>query len=665
VRARDVLTAPLARVVKMPATAVLAQRRERQPLKFQGFQPKFNCMVSLDPRSITAVGTVTALLVSTLSALLWGKRPTYPGFGRWTLGNLCVSASLLFLFLRGVLPESLSVLGTNAAAFLAAILLLEGTREFLGLRYRWWPAYPLAGFCLLAQLYFLVVVDRMSARIMIVALCLGPLQLITGFTLIRGRSRGRRLGYWFTGVLFLANGFFNLSRGTLTWGQWLATDVLSPTMVNQLYFLGMVISVLGWAFGFIMLTDDRLGEDLREAERKTTLLNQELAVAMEHVSQTARKAAEADDAKTDFLAHMSHEIRTPLGGIIGLTELGLDGVLTEDKRPDLAAALVSARDLLGIVNDILDLSKIEAGQLSVTNAPFDLRGTLQEIIVLYESQAAAKGTILRLEYPPAAPLWFVGDQMRIRQIVSNFVSNAVKFTDVGEIELGMEHGQTGIRIWVRDSGIGISAGALPLLFTKFVQADSSTARRYGGTGLGLSISKQLAALMAGSVGATSSLGLGSTFCVELPLQSTPEPARPTVQGRPGSPSFAGLRVLVAEDNRVNRYLLVKLLEKQGSIVDIVFNGSEAVERVARFEYAVVLMDIQMPVMDGIEATAAIRQTENGAGKHVPIVAMTAHAMAGDKRRFLQAGMDAYVSKPINSIDLLAAIDSVLSVSHHG
>jgi signal transduction histidine kinase len=277
---------------------------------------------------------------------------------------------------------------------------------------------------------------------------------MTAAMLAHGAGRGRRLGYWFTAVWFVTNGVFNLARGAVTYIQWPATDLFSPTLWNQVYFVGMVVSLIGWAFGFIMLTQDRLVTELIIAEQR---------------------AEQAREAKSDFLARMIHEIRTPLNGVIGMTGLVLDGPLTEDKRSDLELALQSAEVLLGIVNDILDLSKIEAGKLPITTAPFDLHNVLTQILALLEPQVATKSIKVRVAYPTDAPPWFSGDEMRVRQIIANFVSKAVKFTHEGEIELGVKQSESGVRIWVRDTGIGIERATLPILFSKFTQADVSIA----------------------------------------------------------------------------------------------------------------------------------------------------------------------------------------------
>lgn len=412
-----------------------------------------------------------------------------------------------------------------------------------------------------------------------------------------------------------------------------------------------IVLLIGIVLGGLLATSVYLWQASRERSRMIQTLNGDLQEKNRKLADETQRAEQANQAKTDFLAHMSHEIRTPLNGVIGLTELVADGPLNETKRPELTAALVSARSLLGIVNDVLDLAKIETGQLTVTAAPFDLHGTLRQIVDMYGPQAAAKATDLRLAYPEEAPRWFTGDEMRVRQIVANFTSNAVKFTEGGEIELGVSQ-DSGLRIWVRDTGIGIAPETLPRLFSKFTQADASTSQQYGGTGLGLAISKQLAELMGGRAGATSSVGKGSTFWVNLPLETSAAVANPPVPVGDRSSKLVGTRVLVAEDNPVNRHLLVRLLEKHGLVADVAANGREAVARYAQATYAAVLMDCQMPVMDGYEAASTIRQQEHGTSRHTPIIAITANVMSRERDRCRAAGMDGYLTKPVQPGELI-------------
>ena len=587
----------------------------------------------LDTRTEAAIGSMAALAVSILYVLLWQTRRTYGGFGRWTLGLISLSVSMAALAIRGMVPDLVSVGASNATSFVAVILLFEGTREFFGLRPRYTPVYLLAGVSLSLQIFFLLARENLTIRILVASGFAGLVNFATARILLKASPSGRRLGYWLSSTLFLVAGVLNLARVILVAVLWPAPDMLAPTIWNQAFFGVMILAVIGGAFGFILLHNDRLVSDLILAERR---------------------AADADRAKSEFLAHMSHEIRTPLNGVIGLTGLALDGPLNEEKRPELETAVQSAQALLGIVNDVLDLSKIEAGMLQITATPFDLYAALSQTVAMLEPRAAAKSIQLFCRYPEDAPRWFLGDEMRVRQILANFASNAVKFTTHGEIEVAAMQSRGGMRISVRDTGEGIDASMLPLLFSKFTQADASTARRFGGTGLGLAIAKQLAELMGGSIGASSEPGVGSLFWAELPLP----PVEPVVPATPPAPplrGLAGLHVLVVEDNAVNRLVLVRLLEKRGIRVDVAANGEEAVSRCEHSDYAVVLMDCQMPVLDGYDATRRIRQWEATVGRHTPIIAITAHAMASDRVRCEAAGMDDYITKPVQPMELFACV----------
>ncbi len=373
--------------------------------------------------------------------------------------------------------------------------------------------------------------------------------------------------------------------------------------------------------------------------------------------RAAMEAAEAGTrAKSDFLANISHEIRTPLNGVIGMTALALDESLPPTAREYLQTARESSQLLLTIINDVLDFSKIEAGQMTTEQVPFDLRQTLYEAVELLRPKADEKGLALRFRYGLQAPVHVLGDPVRVRQIVLNFLGNAIKFTTVGSVEIEAVPETDGSTpewtIAVRDTGLGITAEQQARLFTKFTQADPSTTRCFGGTGLGLAISKQLAELMGGCVGVRSEPGVGSTFWVRLPLPPAPEPvtASAPVSIRTKEAVEAGTRVLLVEDNVVNQKIAVRMLEKLGCVVDCALNGKFAVECCSIQSYGVIFMDCQMPVLDGYGATAQIRQGETGR-RRTPIIALTAHAMAGDRERCLAAGMDDYLSKPLRREEL--------------
>jgi signal transduction histidine kinase/ActR/RegA family two-component response regulator len=379
-------------------------------------------------------------------------------------------------------------------------------------------------------------------------------------------------------------------------------------------------------------------------------------------ARVAQLAAErANAAKSDFLANMSHEIRTPLNGIIGMTSLVLDGPLSESKRADLETVRDSAQVLRGVINDILDISKIEAGRMTLEPVGFLLRPRLAAVAGLFAPQAKVKGLAIRWSCEDSVPDSLRGDVTRLQQILTNYVANAVKFTSHGEVKLSarlVRRDASGVRVRfsVEDTGIGIPLETQPKLFSKFVQADVSTTRRYGGSGLGLAICRDLATLMGGTTGLESEPGKGSTFWFEAPLQVQEAP--PPEGGRPEAPTISPLqsapRILVAEDNDVNRRLMLRLLERLGCEVEVAADGAEALEKWETTAFDLVLMDCQMPQVDGYEATAAIRRMEDGRS-HIPVVAVTAHAMAGDAERCYHAGMDGYLQKPIDAAELTAIV----------
>lgn len=438
---------------------------------------------------------------------------------------------------------------------------------------------------------------------------------------------------------------------------------LEPVEVSR---TGDEIEYLGESFNQMI---GALAASKRQVQQYQNELEGRIRVRTEELEFAMHRALAANLAKSEFLANVSHELRTPMSGVIGMTDLVLESRLNEEQRDHLQTAQRCAYDLLALLNDILDLSKIEAGRMVLDKIAFDVRALADDCVKVQLPVAAGKGVEISCEASACIPPCIVGDPLRIRQVLTNLLANAVKFTERGYVRCRLSAADVSDRmielsIEVEDTGPGIAQEMIEAIFDKFTQADGSTSRKYGGTGLGLAITRRLVELHGGSIRVKSEPGKGSRFtatvlCEPATEVNTPVTLRALGAGKKPNPG-SNQRILVAEDNVVNQKVITAILRKRYE-VDLANNGREAIAMLTAPDapvYSLILMDVQMPELDGLETTRFLRQDERWSG--LPILALTAHAMTGDRERCVEAGMDGYITKPVNPAHLLLTVERCLT-----
>ncbi len=606
--------------------------------------------MNLDPRTVVILTVLSTLLMGIgLLVVARGYLAEMRGISRWAAGTLLQSTAWILLALFGVIPDTFSEFG-GVLIMLAMALYFHALTEFLEKPSPVLWVYAVVGINFIAIYYFLLFVPDVAARIVVASATAAVLMFASARILLFGSSDRRPLSHSMTGMLFLGCSLVLVARAIyyLVWNTAPDQSALEQNIMQDIAFLTFFMAAVLSPFTFLLMCNDRYNA-------KALLYTQEL--------DTKNLELEAaSQAKGLFLATMSHELRTPLNGIIGfLKHLGKTRL--DDQQKDYFHSIdLSARLLLSVINDVLDFSKIEAGKLSIESIAIELREFCDEVILLFAVSAEDKGLELVCVIDKRLPNSLMGDPVRLTQVLANLLSNAIKFTAKGKVLLevrlvGETDSNVSLEIRVTDSGIGISQEALSRLFQPFTQADASTTRKHGGTGLGLVIAKKIVEMMGGSIVIESKVGQGTCFTVHLDMLkqhpgnqqekiSNVSPIEKTSVSVVLTP-LKGKRVLIVDDNSINRKLAQLLVTELGGEFDFAEDGVQAVDAFTRKEFDLILMDVNMPVMDGLEACARIRALEESSSRQTLIIALTANAMPGDKERFINCGMDDYLSKPID------------------
>ena len=584
-------------------------------------------------------------------------------------GALVVHATAYILYvLRGQISDVLSIVVANVAVATTFALFGEGLFSFLRRpppRWLIWLPVPVIA---IVFTYFL---DSLAMRIILGGSIFAAqgMYVVLAIQQHRNEISGRGKYILMTGFLLISL-IFVIRTIAAAIGQTESFSVLAEGVLQTLTFLSSITSLMLLATGLILMTQERA--ELALEHHRDHL--EELVASRTHELEIAKDAAEASNrAKSTFLANMSHELRTPMNAIMGMTAIALRSTDNPKLRDQLGKVDQASHHLLAIINDILDLSKIEAERMTLEQVEFRLPDVLANLTTLTQTRALEKGLVLRIDLP--ADLQnsiFTGDPTRLGQVLLNLVGNAIKFTPQGSVEVRVEAGETLpdqvlLRFFVTDSGIGIAEEDQKRLFTSFEQADNSTTRKYGGTGLGLAISKRLVSMMGGEIGVNSQPGQGSTFWFSVRLnRKTINPQAATQTTTQAAPSQAtesaevrlqrnhtNARILLAEDEPINREILLCILQDIGLRADIAEDGLQALEQARATRYDLILMDIQMPGMNGIEVTHAIRA--DSVNRDTPIIAITANAFDEDRESCLAAGMHDHLSKPVDPEQLFEAL----------